>query len=91
MSNKEKISSLKERNYNPTNVNGWTPDKENRISTGMTPEGEMVYVADDKEIISDADGFAALTGKDAVPKRKMNFGYDRNLKEKFSKIFNKEK
>ena len=51
----------------------------------------MVYVADNKEIISDSDGFGALTGKDVIPKNNMHFGYDRNLKEKFSKIFNKEK
>ena len=91
MSSKKQISELKERNYNPTNVNGWTPDKDHRISTGMTPEGEMVYVADNKEIISDSDGFGALTGKDNIPKDKMHFGYDRNLNQKFSKIFNKEK
>jgi len=73
-------------------VNGWNPDPEGRVSAAETKEGEMVYLYDEKEKLSDEDGFAILTGKETSPKCRDGFySYSHIPDEKWNKIFGGKK
>jgi len=64
---KVKASDLKEHDPRPTTIPGIMNDPHGRVTAGTTKEGEMVYIYDKKEILSDRDGFDLLTGKAPVP------------------------
>lgn len=78
------VKHVKNVNKKPTDIGGFNPDKESRISTGVIG-GEMSYIWDDKEIISDSDGFGMLTGKTKIPSKVTSFiGLS---KDRYDKIF----
>ena len=81
------MKDLKNVNKKPTDLDGFNPDKEGRVSTG-TIGGEMVYVWDDKEVISDSDGFGMLVGKQEIPGR-LKFNQSIPL-DRFNKILKGE-
>lgn len=62
-----KSSDLKSVDKQPTNVKGWNPDPDGRVSSAVTKEGEFIYIYDGKEKLSDEDGFGMLTGRATVP------------------------
>ena len=81
------MKNLKNVNKKPTDLDGFNPDKEGRVSTG-TIDGEMVYVWDDKEVISDSDGFGMLVGRQKIPQTLKS--YQSIPLDRFNKIFKGE-
>ncbi len=78
---------LKKIDKDPTKKSSIKPDKEKRVSTALNENNQMVYVWDDKEIISDADGFGMLAGKIPVPKKLTS--YISMPRHRHNSIFNK--
>ncbi|MBT7929313.1 hypothetical protein HN682_05300 [Candidatus Peregrinibacteria bacterium] len=81
------IKHLKDVDNKPTELGDFNPDKEGRVSTG-TIDGEMVYVWDNKEVISDSDGFGMLVGRQPIPKTLKTF--QSIPLDRFNKIFKGE-
>ena len=71
----------------PTNIKGFTPDKEGRVSIGYTHEGEQKWIYDKKEEISFEDGFRMSTGQESVPVRGA-VHYFRWRDDEYDRVFN---
>ena len=87
MSRKEPLPDKLDKK--PTDVKGFNPDPESRVSAGIGKDGRMKYVYDGKEVISTQDGFSMLTGRQNVPKSLTS--YLSINKERFDKIFGENK
>ena len=73
----------------PTNIKGYTPDKEGRVSIGYTHEGEQKWIYDGKEEISFEDGFRMSTGQESVPGRgAIQKGWNRRWDNAYDRVFN---
>ncbi|MBC8428088.1 MAG: hypothetical protein H8D94_01305 [Candidatus Pelagibacter sp.] len=82
-------SEFKEIITQPTNINGQTPDREGRVTIGVTHEGEQKWIWDGKEEISMEDGFYMSAGKESIPGSKdIHTGWSRPWETAYDRIFN---